>query len=76
MTPTELAHATGARIDRAAEHLPHIVVIGHLADLPSVRKVLSAVAGYYDAKIVVPANPGFGTAMGAVLSGRDIHQAR
>ena len=59
-----------------AEQLPHIVVIGHLADLTSVRKVLAAVAGYYDAKIVVPVNPGYGTAMGAVLSGLDIDPAR
>ena len=50
-----------------AERLPHIVVIGHLADLPSVRKVLSAVAGYYDAKITVPPNPGYGTALGAAV---------
>ena len=52
-----------------AEHLPYIVVIGHLADMASVRKVLAAVAGYYTAQIVVPPNPGYGTAFGAVWSG-------
>jgi len=50
-----------------AEGLPAIVMIGHLVDLPSVRKVLSKVAGYYGAQITQVANPGTGTALGALL---------
>jgi type II pantothenate kinase len=51
-----------------AEALETVVFIGHLVDLPSVRKVLTEVAGYYAADIRVPANPGAGTALGALLS--------
>jgi type II pantothenate kinase len=50
-----------------AEGLEHIVVVGHLVDLPSVRDVLSTVAGYYQASIRVPDTPGIATAVGALL---------
>ena len=50
-----------------AEKLNHIVVIGHLADLPSVCKVLKTVAGYYGATIQIPPTPGYGTVLGALL---------
>lgn len=50
-----------------AEKLSTIVMIGHLVDLPSVRKVLHEVAGYYSASITVTDNPGTGTALGALL---------
>jgi type II pantothenate kinase len=46
----------------------NIVVTGHLVDLLSVRKVLDEVAGFYGARITVPANPGTGTAVGALVS--------
>jgi hypothetical protein len=36
-------------------------------DLASVRKVLEEVSGYYNADIRVPALPGTGTALGALL---------
>ena len=51
-----------------AEGLSQIVVVGHLVDLPSVRKVLSTVAGYYQANIRVPDMPGTATAIGALVS--------
>jgi type II pantothenate kinase len=51
-----------------AQSLAEIVIVGHLVDLPSVRAVLSEVSGYYQAKITVPANPGTGTALGAMLA--------
>ena len=51
-----------------AEGLKQIVVVGHLVDLPTVRKVLSTVAGYYQAQIIVPETPGIATAIGALLS--------
>lgn len=50
-----------------AEGLEPIVVIGHLVDLPSLRRVLNEVAGYYQAVIHVPERPGMGTALGALL---------
>jgi type II pantothenate kinase len=50
-----------------AEGLEHIVVTGHLVDLLSVRKVLDETAGFYNASITVPPNPGTGTAVGALV---------
>jgi type II pantothenate kinase len=50
-----------------AEGLEQIVVVGHVVDLPSVRRVLATVAGYYQAHIMVPDTPGFATAIGALL---------
>jgi type II pantothenate kinase len=49
-----------------AEGLSEIVVVGHLVDLPTVRQVLSTVAGYYRANIYVPDAPGTATAVGAL----------
>lgn len=53
-----------------AAQLNAIVFTGHLVDLPSVRKVLHEVAGYYgeDARFVIPSQPGAGTAIGALLT--------
>ena len=50
-----------------AQGLDTIVMIGHLVDLDSVRKVLVEVSGYYGADIRVPDRPGCGTALGALL---------
>jgi type II pantothenate kinase len=50
-----------------AEKLDTIVVLGHLADLPSFCQVLHTTAGYYQAAITVPDQPGSGTAIGALL---------
>lgn len=50
-----------------AEGLETIIVIGHLVDLLSLRRVLNEVAGYYQAAICVPERPGMGTALGALL---------
>jgi type II pantothenate kinase len=50
-----------------AEKLDTVVVLGHLADLPSLCQVLHTTAGYYQASITVPDQPGFGTAIGALL---------
>lgn len=51
----------------SAEQLEQIVVVGHTVDLACMRKVLTTVAGYYDARILVPDLPGFATAVGALL---------
>jgi hypothetical protein len=48
--------------------LDKVVVIGHLVDLPCMRRVLNTVAGYYGADISVPAMPGYATALGALLA--------
>jgi type II pantothenate kinase len=50
-----------------AEHLDQIILLGHLADLPSVRQVLHATSGYYQASITIPPRPGLGTVIGALL---------
>ena len=53
-----------------AEGLKDIVVTGHLVDLPSVCKVLDETAGFYGTKVIIPPNPGIGTASGAMMSQR------
>ena len=50
-----------------AEKLDHVIVVGHLVDMPSVCKVLKTVAGYYGADIQIAPNPGYGTVLGALL---------
>jgi type II pantothenate kinase len=50
-----------------AEKLDSIVMLGHLVDLPSICQVLQTVAGYYQASITIPPQPGFGTVIGALL---------
>ena len=54
-----------------AERLKHIVVIGHLADMPSVCKILKTVAGYYGTAIQIAPTPGYGTVLGALLHTND-----
>lgn len=50
-----------------AERVQHIVVIGHLTDLPSFRAVLARVGLYYGTELLVPVHAGYGTAIGALL---------
>jgi type II pantothenate kinase len=50
-----------------AERLEHVVVIGHLTDMPSFRAVLDRVGEYYGMQLLLPEQAGFGTAMGALL---------
>lgn len=50
-----------------AERLEHVVVIGHLTDMPSFRAVLDRVGEYYGTQLLLPEQAGFGTAMGALL---------
>jgi type II pantothenate kinase len=50
-----------------AEGLERIVMVGHLVDMPSVRRVLKTVAGYYAADIIFPDAPGYATAIGALV---------
>jgi type II pantothenate kinase len=53
-----------------AERLDQIVVVGHAVDLSCMRRVLNTVAGYYGAGILVPDNPGYATAVGALMAGQ------
>lgn len=50
-----------------AQQIEHVVVIGHLTDMASVRKVLKTVGGYYGMDLIVPGQAGHSTAMGALL---------
>ena len=50
-----------------AERLEHVVVIGHMTDMPSFRRVLDQVGAYYGMQLMLPANGGYGTALGALL---------
>lgn len=50
-----------------AQQIEHVVVIGHLTDMASVRKVLKMVGGYYGMDLIVPGEAGHSTAMGALL---------
>ncbi len=50
-----------------AERVDRIVIIGHMADLPSFRRVIVQVGGYYGMELTVPERAGFGTALGALL---------
>ena len=51
-----------------AQQLEQVVVIGHLTDMPSVRSVLDLVGDYYGMRLSLPANAGYGTALGALYS--------
>jgi type II pantothenate kinase len=50
-----------------AQQTEHVVVIGHLTDLPSVRQVLLRVGDYYGMPLSLPMNAGHATAVGALL---------
>jgi type II pantothenate kinase len=51
-----------------AQRIETIVVIGHLIDMPSIRRVLELVSHYYHTPIRLPEHAGFGTALGALQS--------
>lgn len=50
-----------------AQRLDHVVVIGHLTDMPSVRRVLDQVGDYYGMRLTLPPDAGYATAIGALL---------
>ncbi len=52
-----------------AERVEQVVVIGHMADMPSFRRVLEQVGVYYGMQLILPQNAGYGTALGAMLHG-------
>lgn len=54
-----------------AQQLSDAVIVGHLADLASVRRTFEAVGRFYNATIHIPADGGSATALGALLVTRD-----
>ena len=54
----------------AARALPtnHMVITGHLTDMPTMRRMLAAVGGFYGQTFHMPADAGYATALGALLT--------
>lgn len=50
-----------------AQQIDRIVVIGHLTDMPSIRRVLESVGQYYATALDLPSDAGYATALGALL---------
>lgn len=51
-----------------AERLQAIVLVGFLPSLPSMARQLNRVAGWFGARMVLPARGGFATAIGALIA--------
>ncbi len=51
-----------------AQQLERVIVIGHLTDMPSVRNVLDLVGDWYGLPLTLPADAGYGTALGALFA--------
>lgn len=54
-----------------AQQLENTVIVGHLTDLPSIRRTFDLVGQYYGATIHIPPDGGSATALGALLVTRD-----
>ncbi|MDQ3247864.1 MAG: Fumble domain-containing protein [Chloroflexota bacterium] len=54
-----------------AQGIERIVVIGHMTDMPSLRRVLRLVSDYYATPIDLPAEAGYATALGALLAANE-----
>ena len=57
----------------AARALPtnQIVITGHLTDMATIRRMLAAVGGFYGQTFQMPADAGYATALGALLTVQD-----
>lgn len=51
-----------------AERIERTVLIGHMADMASFRRVVALVGEYYGTRILLPEHAGFGTALGALTT--------
>jgi type II pantothenate kinase len=49
------------------QQLDKIVVIGHLTDLPSLRRAIEQVGAFYGVRLTLPTEAGYATALGALL---------
>ena len=52
-----------------AERIERVVMIGHMTDMTSFRRVIDQVGEYYGMRVLLPAHAGFGTAIGALMHG-------
>jgi len=52
-----------------AERIERVVMIGHMTDMPSFRRVIDQVGEYYGTQVQLPDGGGFGTAIGALMHG-------
>lgn len=50
-----------------AERIERVVMIGHMTDMPSFRRVIDQVGVYYGMQVLLPEHGGFGTAIGALM---------
>jgi type II pantothenate kinase len=50
-----------------AERIDRVVMIGHMTDMPSFRRVIDQVGVYYGMQMLLPAHAGFGTVIGALM---------
>ncbi len=53
-------------------HTVRIVVIGHLIDMPSIRRVLESVGDLYGMHMNLPPEAGHATALGALLRSKEV----
>ncbi|MGQ0601482.1 MAG: Fumble domain-containing protein [Anaerolineales bacterium] len=49
-----------------AQHLEHIILIGHLVDMFSIRRAIERVGEFYSVPLTLPPDPGYATAIGAL----------
>jgi type II pantothenate kinase len=49
-----------------AQQIEHIVVIGHLVDMASIRRAIERVGEFYGVSLTLPPDPGYATALGAL----------
>jgi type II pantothenate kinase len=55
-----------------AQQMPHVVIVGHLSDLASIRRTFGLVATFYGTTILTPDAGGSATALGALLSAEQL----
>lgn len=49
-----------------AQQAEHIIVTGHLLDMPSFRRALERTGEFYNTRFILPPDPGYATALGAL----------
>ena len=59
---------TAAALVNMVGQVPHVVIVGHLSDLKSIRRTFGLVAKFYGTTIVTPDDGGSATALGALLT--------
>lgn len=49
-----------------SQQIEHIVLIGHLVDMASIRRAIERVGEFYSVALTLPPDPGYATAIGAL----------